>query len=290
MPQHDNTNTSQVNITPAMLRLYYSKIAILPKDWANTIVYPGTKKTTHWLAIHLLSQLVYWYKPIEHYDEEGRSLGLRTKFKADKLHLSYAAISEQLGCSYDEARGAVEALVSSNTAKKQLRNGPKYSNAQYIEPNLDLILDRLLGKEMPRKLSTKPVDKSLKLAPPSGPQTQTPLVHEPDPSGPQTQTYTVITDTDIKNTVTVDAVIKKTWKGSRTTEDLERRKNALGANEAYVLPKIMKLKGMSLANALACLERASVGLIEDVLEDARKDNRLNPGGYFYSEVMRRCRT
>ena len=71
---------------------------IIPMVWFKTICYPNG--APHNNAIHILADIVYWYRPKEERDEEsGQLIGMKKKFKDDYLQRSYAQMAETFGLS-----------------------------------------------------------------------------------------------------------------------------------------------------------------------------------------------
>ena len=65
---------------------------IIPMVWFKTICYPNG--APHNNAIHILADIVYWYRPKEERDEEsGQLIGMKKKFKDDYLQRSYAQMA-----------------------------------------------------------------------------------------------------------------------------------------------------------------------------------------------------
>lgn len=154
--------------TPVVDAVSAAKIYIDPAKWSKILVHPKSKKP-NWLAIHLLSKILYWYKSIPLIDETtGTFLGYKKKFKAHMLQLGYPSIMEQMGCTYQEARDALACLLDAKVVHnpKGAINGR--GNIMYIEPIVDNILC---------------------ITSPKG-------VHETECLCPQTQIVSVPTDTD----------------------------------------------------------------------------------------------
>jgi len=110
---------------------------LIPAEWYKTIV--GKDNKPKLLAINILADFVYWYRPIEQRDEAtGAIVGYRKKFKADLLQRSYRQIEEQFGVSKKQARTALDYLSGLGVIKKWLRDevkkdGTKLHNVMYIE-------------------------------------------------------------------------------------------------------------------------------------------------------------
>ena len=74
---------------------------VIPQIWYRVFVKRDLKKPKpHLLAITILADIVYWYRPREIRDEgTGQVIGYQKKFRDDLLQRSYAQIAEQFGCS-----------------------------------------------------------------------------------------------------------------------------------------------------------------------------------------------
>ena len=82
---------------------------IIPMVWFKTICYPNG--APHNNAIHILADIVYWYRPKEERDEEsGQLIGMKKKFKDDYLQRSYAQMAETFGLSKRQVTEAVKAF------------------------------------------------------------------------------------------------------------------------------------------------------------------------------------
>jgi hypothetical protein len=82
---------------------------IIPANWFKTLRFPNGKP--HVNAILVLSDIVYWYRPIEIRDElTGQFRGFRKKFSKDKLQRSYSAIAELFGLSKRQVKEAMDFL------------------------------------------------------------------------------------------------------------------------------------------------------------------------------------
>ena len=78
---------------------------IIPASWYRTIV--GSDGRPHWIAICLLSEIVYWYRPSEIRDEKsGKVTGYRKKFRSDLLQKSYRELCGKFNISKKQARAA----------------------------------------------------------------------------------------------------------------------------------------------------------------------------------------
>ncbi|MBR2088087.1 MAG: DNA replication protein DnaD, partial [Oscillospiraceae bacterium] len=129
---------------------------IIPQNWYKIFVKRDLKNPKpHLLAINVLADIVYWYRPVEVRDERtGEVVGCRKKFAADLLQRSYAQIAEQFGCSEGQAKDAIVFLEEMGVVRREFRTieakGMKYNNILF----LDLNADRLRELTYPAKASS----------------------------------------------------------------------------------------------------------------------------------------
>ena len=114
---------------------------VIPHLWYSHIRKEGKKGSkAYLLAINILADVVYWYRPIEMRDEQtGRMLGWRKRFKADKLQKNYSAWAEQFGQTVRQIRYAVHFLVERGYITVETRtvhteSGHALDNVTFIEP------------------------------------------------------------------------------------------------------------------------------------------------------------
>lgn len=118
---------------------------IIPQIWYRVFVKRDLKHPKpHLLAINILADIVYWYRPTEVRDEcTGAVIGYRKKFSGDMLQRSYAQIAEQFGCSVGQAKDAIVFLEQMGVVCREFRTieakGMNYNNILF----LDLDADRL---------------------------------------------------------------------------------------------------------------------------------------------------
>ena len=90
---------------------------VIPMVWFKTIRYPNG--APHNNAIHILADIVYWYRPKEERDEEsGQLIGMKKKFRDDYLQRSYDQMAETFGLSKKQATEAVKALENMGIIKR----------------------------------------------------------------------------------------------------------------------------------------------------------------------------
>ena len=111
---------------------------VIPQIWYRVFVKSDLKHPKpHLLAINILADIVYWYRPREIRDEgSGQVIGYQKKFKDDLLQRSYAQIAEQFGCSAGQAKDAIVFLEEMGVVRREFRtlrsNGMVYANVLYL--------------------------------------------------------------------------------------------------------------------------------------------------------------
>ena len=129
---------------------------VIPQIWYRVFVKSDLKHPKpHLLAINILADIVYWYRPREIRDESsGQIIGYQKKFRDDLLQRSYTQIAEQFGCSPRQAKDAVVFLEQMGVVRRVFRTieakGMVYNNVLYI----DLDVNRLRELTYPTDEST----------------------------------------------------------------------------------------------------------------------------------------
>ena len=109
---------------------------VTPQIWYRTITRENGKP--HLLAIAILSDIVYWYRPAEVRDESsGNITGYRKRFRADMLQRSYDQFAEFFGVSKRNVTDAIVLLESLGVIRREFRTveigGMKYNNVLFID-------------------------------------------------------------------------------------------------------------------------------------------------------------
>lgn len=119
---------------------------IIPILWFENIRYKTEKGTekANVLAILILSDIVYWYKPYEIRDEQtGLLIELKQKFKSDKLQKSYEQYANLFGSTKRSVKSAIDFLVQYPLIYREFRainiNNKRLTNVMYLEPIPDQI-------------------------------------------------------------------------------------------------------------------------------------------------------
>ena len=134
---------------------------VIPQSWYGEILRDNGKP--YLLAVILLADIVYWYRPVEERDESsGFVIGLRKRFRGDLLQKTYDEYAKLYGESKRTIKAALDRLEELGLIRKifrdiKLKNGTKIPNVMYIE----------IFPERIEKISHYDIDPS-----PSGPTVQ----------------------------------------------------------------------------------------------------------------------
>lgn len=110
---------------------------VVPQIWYKTIL--GDTGKPHYLAIAILADLVYWYRPTEIRDERsGQIIGWKKKFRDDILQRTYQSFSVMFGESEKTIMRAITVLENLGVVKRHrrtlyLNSGIKANNVLYLE-------------------------------------------------------------------------------------------------------------------------------------------------------------
>lgn len=116
---------------------------VIPEAWYHTITNQAGKPCP--LAILLLADIVYWYRPTESRDESTQNVKYEKKFHDDNyLQRSYDQITTKFGISKKQARSALIVLEDLGVVKRHLRDitlesGSKLRNVMFLELNPDAL-------------------------------------------------------------------------------------------------------------------------------------------------------
>ncbi len=124
---------------------------ITPQIWYQTILTDSGKP--YYLAIAILSDIVYWYRPTEIRDENtGHVIGWGKKIQGDMLQRNYEHFAKMYGESKKTITRAIVRLENLGVIKRvfqnlTLENGSTLNNVLF----LDLNVDRLIALTYPEK-------------------------------------------------------------------------------------------------------------------------------------------
>jgi hypothetical protein len=131
---------------------------IIHSQWYKTIVKKNGKADI--LAINILADIVYWYRPSEVKSEAtGQLIGYKKKYKADLLQRSYDSYADQFGISKRQVTDAIKRLEELKVVKRDFRNLTTSSNL-FLSNVLYLHLDFEMLFELSFSDTTKKSDTS----------------------------------------------------------------------------------------------------------------------------------
>ena len=117
---------------------------IIPASWYKALRFPNGKPDL--VAIILLAEIVYWYRPSITFDERtGQPCAIRKKFKCDKFSRSYQAFADQFGVTKRQAQDAITRLkytygvLHTETRTVKTEHGT-LGNVLFLEPLPEKIL------------------------------------------------------------------------------------------------------------------------------------------------------
>lgn len=117
----------------------------IPHRWYITL--RDSHGRVHGNAIHLLAEIVFWFRPVDIFDEvSGKIVGLGQKFAAEKLQIRYKQIEDKLGLTKQQAYDSLLFLEEKGIIEKEivkvlvLPTGQKLYNVMYVDLNYDALM------------------------------------------------------------------------------------------------------------------------------------------------------
>ncbi|MEH7669281.1 DnaD domain protein [Bacillus sp. JJ689] len=109
---------------------------VVDHEWFNYITFSNGKP--HIVAIMVLSEIVYWYRPTVIRDEIDGKVIYKKKFKADKLQKNYQQLADTFGFTKLQVKRACDLLTDMLLIKIEFRtinvNGKVLNNVMFVEP------------------------------------------------------------------------------------------------------------------------------------------------------------
>ena len=109
---------------------------VIPHEWYLHLRTEAKNSKPYDIAINLLADICYWYRPSIEKDEVSGEITYRKKFKGDLLQRSYGQFKTQFGYSKDQIKRAVDYLADRGLIYKEFRNlvinGQNINNVLYI--------------------------------------------------------------------------------------------------------------------------------------------------------------
>ena len=230
---------------------------VIPEVWYKTIV--SSNGRVNLLAINILAEIVYWYRPMEIRDEMTGDVTWKKKFADDDyLQRNYTKICEKYNVSTKQAREALIVLETLGVVKRHFRTIQtemgKIPNVMYIE----LIPDVLYKLTYP-----EPKDENEKTSSPSDEEVFTKKETCPSPE--------VMTNT--KNTTETTTKITTTAQARDVVDQALDVFNPLGLSKKEI-NAIVKASGYDIDKCIAAKE----------IYDAQRNPISNVTGWLIAAV------
>ena len=126
---------------------------IIPAVWYRTITKENGKP--YLLAIVILADIVYWYRPSEVRDQgTGHILGWKKKFSEDILRQSYQYYADLFGESKKTIKTAMDKLEKLQVIRREFRTvsygeGLVCNNVMYVELKPDMLYQLTFPEKIP---------------------------------------------------------------------------------------------------------------------------------------------
>lgn len=173
--------------TPAVdaIGAYVFEGNIIPHAWYKSPLLRKETGKPHLLAILILADILYWYRPKIDYNAESNEItGYLKKFHADKLQKSYQSYADLLGFTKVQVKRAFDFLRDRGLITIDLRtvrrNGLVMNNVLYVEPIPEnvhriMVLDDPIDEKVNRgsQNSDEGVDEFIKTPPHKNVKTNT---------------------------------------------------------------------------------------------------------------------
>uniref|UniRef100_UPI003EBA2434 DnaD domain-containing protein n=1 Tax=Bacillus cytotoxicus TaxID=580165 RepID=UPI003EBA2434 len=109
---------------------------VIDHGWFKALTLDNGKP--YMVAITILGEVVYWYKPTEVRDEQSNQVRYKQKFKADMLQKSYQQLADSFGFTKRQVKDACDYLKDIGLVRIEFRtilvNGTCCNNVMFIEP------------------------------------------------------------------------------------------------------------------------------------------------------------
>ena len=123
---------------------------LIPNSWYGKITLQSGKSDL--VAIVILAEIVYWYRPTEIKENATGMIMWKKKFRKDYLQKSIRELADKFSLSYEQVKNALNRLAHNGYIIKHTRNeiinGMKYGNVLYIELVPDMLV-KLMCEEVP---------------------------------------------------------------------------------------------------------------------------------------------
>ena len=133
---------------------------IIPPIWFQRIKKAEGK--ADFLAINILANICYWYRPVIVRDEQTDVISeVKKRFKGDMLQKQYQDFADHFGCPKTSVKSSMDTLEELGLIKRHfqeisLENGTKLNNRMFIEIFPEIIRDITFNETLPQKSDTLP--------------------------------------------------------------------------------------------------------------------------------------
>ena len=126
---------------------------VIPQSWYRTILKKTTRKP-YLLAISILADIVYWYRPQEVRDEStGQLLRYQKRFSGEMVQKSYSMYAELFGEDKQTITRAFDTLEDYGVIRRHFRNiksaTATMTNVMYVELDVDILHQLTYPEEHP---------------------------------------------------------------------------------------------------------------------------------------------
>ena len=173
---------------------------IIPASWKDHIRYKNRPDLN---AMFLLSEIVYWYRPILTRDDQGNEVWLK-KYKADFLQKGYRQLESATGLSEKQIREALERLELLGLLKRHTRTIESYVKDSDEIRRIPNILFIEIFPHRIEEITNSSLKKEVRSLP-TGNHT---FPHGEPYLSPQVTTYTETTTKNTSETISINTTTK----------------------------------------------------------------------------------
>jgi len=208
----------------------------VPLSWYRYI--KTQNGTVNHVAITLLADIVFWYRPVEERNPEtGEAIGYRQKFKADKLQKNYQSYVDLFGFTKIQVKRAFDDLIRLKLVKREFKTietneGLKLSNVMFIEPIVENVLKITYDQRKSKRNPSLPQNNHLstsKSLPPNS-EVNTSLLQSNHPPTSKLPPPSPEVRTNTKNTTEITTKNTTEIKSSLNTSFSNNKKNNINNN------------------------------------------------------------
>jgi hypothetical protein len=267
--KYENSETQLPRAVAEIHKIHFQG-NVTPHEWYNHIKLPSGK--TDLIAITILGEIIYWYRPIEILQTEGKDqkVKLRKKFTHDMFHCTAAYFVKKFGLTSHQARDALKRLEDGGYIRREYRDpttpqGLQLNNIMFIEPIHSKII------EITHPLLTSPLSDT---ADTPSVLSETPSVLSETPSVLSDHTK-ITTKTSTKTTTTTP-----TPPPSNSGEPLSTECGS-GSSELIYPKELLSEEREEAARILKAVNGQAQQLLDELAGQLKAKEIKNPLGYLH---------